>query len=153
MNQAEVMQRTGLSAHAARQSLLRCGTEPLVIDANPQQLAELQQQANAQQLRLVKGGRFWHLMGHFDKADGCQLLLNYYQQHYSAPLKTIALGDSANDWGMLRQADIGVILPPGAAADLSPASEHRIIEAPYPGPRGWQHVMLALLSEQETQHG
>ena len=61
---------------------------------------------------MLRGGRFWLLMGATDKADGVAFALEYYQKREpDTDWLIIALGDSANDTAMLKSADIAVVIP------------------------------------------
>ena len=55
-------------------------------------------------LRLVRGGRFQHVMGEFDKAESMQMLMKRYRALYSGEkLISVALGDGPNDRRMLEK--------------------------------------------------
>ena len=57
----------------------------------------------------------------------------------------VALGDSANDFTMLKAADIGVLIPhhSGKYADVEAGN---IIKASYAGPKGWNLSLMEILN-------
>lgn len=154
MTAAEVSAHTGLSLTQAHQAKQRSGTEPMLWRGDDPQWQSLQQQAKKNNLRLVKGGRFWHLMGHFDKADGVNWLRPWFEKQAGGhSLFTVALGDSPNDREMLATADVGIVIPVPDSQSLTVPGAHRLLTAPFPGPRGWQQALLPLLTEEENIHG
>ncbi|MGB9907452.1 MAG: hypothetical protein ACPLRR_08720, partial [Candidatus Saccharicenans sp.] len=63
---------------------------------------------------------------------------------------TIGLGDSANDWPMLREVDYPVLVarPDGSHSELPPRLKN-IYKTREPGPRGWAEAVEHLLSRLE----
>ncbi|WP_330217917.1 hypothetical protein [Marinobacter similis] len=102
----------------------------------------------AEKLRLVQGGRFYHAMGVFDKADGAHFLLGKYREHYGEqPVVAIALGDSPNDQQMLESADIPVVIRGVHSDDVQLPSAKHAMRSLKPGPDGWNECVLNLLFE------
>ena len=96
---------------------------------------------------MLRGGRFWHLMGAFDKADGSAFALKYYQElEPDTEWQVIALGDSANDTAMLEAADIAVVIPHSDGANISPKAPI-VVHAPFPATKGWNAAILSLLND------
>ena len=63
------------------------------------------------------------------------------------PSPVVVCGDSENDLGMLRMADIPVIMPDGPLSARCPGvPRDRLIVAPSPGPRGILEVLRGLAS-------
>ena len=60
--------------------------------------------------------------------------------------KTLALGDSPNDWPMLERADMGIVIPNQRARQPSFASK-TIQKAKSPASSGWNSAVLNWLSE------
>ncbi|MEP4464722.1 HAD-IIB family hydrolase, partial [Marinobacter alexandrii] len=111
MSATELAALTGLDVASAEMAKDRLGTEPLLWEGSEDELAGFQTALMAENLRLVQGGRFFHAMGVFDKADGAHFLLGKYREHYGEqPVIAIALGDSPNDQQMLESADIPVVI-------------------------------------------
>ncbi len=143
MTAGEIAKRCGFSREAAGLAAAREYDEPFEgIDDGALDLVV--REALSRGCRVVRGGRFHHLVGGSDKGRAVRALRSLYEAD-RGPLVAVALGDSANDEPMLRAVDIPVIVrrPDGTcleAADLSGP-----IVAPYPGPEGWREAVLGIL--------
>jgi len=143
----ELAERSGLSIIQSQRSLARLATEPLSWEDSESLRLEFADQLSIQGIRMLRGGRFWHLMGASDKADGSASVLKYYQElEPDTEWQVIALGDSANDTAMLEAADIAVVIPHSDGAHISPKAP-RVVHAPFPATKGWNAAILSLLSE------
>ncbi|MEC8279462.1 MAG: HAD-IIB family hydrolase [Verrucomicrobiota bacterium] len=143
----EIAVRSGLSITQSKLSRDRLATEPISWnDTEPQRL-EFADQLGVLGIRMLRGGRFWHLMGAPDKADGIASALEYYQEREpDTDWLVIALGDSANDTAMLEAADIAVVIPHADGAHISPKAP-RVVYASFPASKGWNAAILLLLDE------
>lgn len=138
----EVGRLTGLAAPACARARQREFSEPFLL-REPHRLAAFVQRASERGLRVLKGGRFFHLLpSDASKGRALELLRDAFQSQWGARPRTLALGDSPNDLEMLRAADLGVVVPgpagPAAGMDLPGLSL-----APYAGPRGWAAAVAA----------
>jgi mannosyl-3-phosphoglycerate phosphatase len=148
MSIEQIAQTTGLSFDQAALAKQREYSEPfLFLEENPNaRWSRLEQEVLKRDLKLVKGGRFYHLIGPNDKGKAVRLLRELYQKT-NRSLVSIGLGDSPNDFPMLEnvsvpvliQKKIGKIEPwPGS----TPVYRPREI-----GPKGWNAFILDLLKE------
>lgn len=145
MTTTEVAALTGLDPIAAERAKQRHASEPLVWNDTDDKLQSFQQELRQSQLDMVKGGRFWHVMGHTDKSNGVSFLKQYYQQHWQVEPIVMALGDGQNDIAMLEAADYPVIIP-GQEATL--AIDHKNVTiAKAQGPEGWNQAVHFLLDQ------
>ena len=97
--------------------------------------------ANDDELEIVKGGRFYHLITRGqDKANAIRFLINEYQNSGHDLIRTVALGDSANDLSMLQSVDVPVLIPHPDGSFLECGIEG-VTKAPFPGPKGWNAVL------------
>lgn len=143
----QVARGTGLSQAAARRSQLRHATEPILWEDTEARLFEFQNALAASDIRILRGGRFLHLMGQADKADGMVAVLRRYREaHPGTNWTVIAFGDSENDRAMLEAADIAVVIPHADGVRIAPQAP-RVVVAPEPSSRGWNAALLKLLSE------
>ncbi len=104
--------------------------------------------ATERKLRVVRGGRFWHLIGGSDKGRAVRKLIQLYREaFFHQRLRTVALGDSANDLPMLAAADKAVLIPRrrGQWDEIILEKLPKIIQAQSPGPSGWNAAVLELL--------
>ena len=140
MKDEEVASYTNLSIENASDARKRTFTEPFILE-DESRLAELQKMANADELDIVKGGRFYHLItwGQ-DKANAIKFLINEYKKTSDEAFNTIALGDSANDLSMLQSVDTPVLIPHPDGSFMA-CNVEGVIKAPFPGPKGWNTVL------------
>ncbi len=143
MSTGEIAERCGFAQEDAALAAARDYDEPF-IGAGANELPRVGREAERRGLRVIGGGRFQHLSGGSDKGRAVRALRSLYELGRGR-VRAVALGDSANDEPMLREADIPVLVPrpgggPGPALDVP-----GLTIAPGPGPEGWRDVVLALL--------
>lgn len=136
---------TDLAGDAVDRALAREYDEPFVakeLEAVPR----LVEAAAARGLRITRGGRFCHLTGETDKGRAVARLLEILAAGGES-LTSVALGDSPNDLGMLQVSDRPIVVPrPGGSPDAVLAERlPRAERAPWPGPRGWNAAVLAVI--------
>jgi mannosyl-3-phosphoglycerate phosphatase len=140
MKNEEVAKYTNLSIENASDAKKRIFTEPFIL-RDESRLDELRNMANADQLDIVQGGRFYHLITKGqDKAHAIKFLIDHYKKGSDETFQTIALGDSANDLTMLQSVDTPVLIPHSDGTFIT-CSIEGIIKAPFPGPKGWNSVL------------
>jgi len=145
MDLKEVVKLTGLQADKAKDAKKRDFTEPFIMQ-DESQMPALKEEANAMGFDVVLGGRFYHLITlDYDKASAMQSLKVLYEEYYKKGFKTIALGDSSNDFSMIQAADHGILIPKhnGSYANLH---FEGLIKAPFAGPKGWNSAILGILN-------
>lgn len=87
-------------------------------------------------LHVLKGGRFYHLMGENDKGKAVGILTDLFTQKYG-DVKTIGIGDSENDFSMLETVDQPYIVKKKDGTFETSAFNN--IDGI--GPVGWQKTM------------
>lgn len=142
MTVKDIAAYTGLDPDAAELANKRAASEPIVWRDTEEKLAEFSKQLSRRHLKIVKGGRFYHVMGGCDKSDAVRLLLGLYQRHYGGePVYSIALGDSPNDLDMLKSVNVPVVIPQMDGECLQDSALKDAVFAPYPGARGWNDAV------------
>ena len=143
----QVIDHTGLSDSMAQRSLSRHATEPIVWEDSSERYNAFTGSLAKAGIRVLRGGRFLHLMGEVDKADGlvCARAL-YEKKQPKVDWKTIAVGDSANDLAMLEAADIALVIPHADGPRIQPKAP-RVVHASRPSTKGWNDAILTLLTE------
>lgn len=137
----------GLSPEAAILALDRHATEPIIWSDSDAALERFREGMGAEGIRLVRGGRFFHLMGDIDKARGMERVRSWYADtHPASSWRTLALGDAENDRRMLEQADLGIVIPATDGSYLCPETD-TLRHAPAPGPSGWNLAILDWLNQ------
>lgn len=142
-----IIEHTGLSPEQALQASQRRATEPILWNDSEEKLAAFSAALAPHRIRLLRGGRFIHLMGFCDKADGLRSVTGLYRKVYPDTLwSTIALGDGANDLEMLNAADAAAVIPNTHGGPLlKPANSH-VFTASQPGPSGWHEAITHFLT-------
>ncbi len=144
----QLVEITGLTHDQARQAMQRDCSEPIQWLDDNRRLDEFRRELASRGLRLLRGGRFHHVMGDTDKAAGIRWLIDRYRRCW--PEKgfiSVALGDSPNDLGMLEAVDIPVVIDPACGESLRLEHPGRVIYAGKKGPQGWQLAMNQILGE------
>lgn len=145
MSDEEVAERSGLSVANAAKARDRSATEPIVWNSSELDVPSFRQALDRHGLRLVRGGRFHHVMGDFDKADAMRALVTRYRdQANGAEIQTVALGDSPNDRHMLEAADIAVVIR--GPEPLTLAEGLKVMYSDQTGPSGWNECVLTILA-------
>ncbi len=153
---AEVMAETGLPQPNAELAKQRLCSEPLRWDDTQAALADFIADLQQQDLQLLRGGRFYHVLGtQADKGTAVRWLLADYQRRQTAELFSIGLGDGPNDEALLEAVDLAVIIP--SQSGLSPHPQGvKTLLADRPGPTGWNNAIRQILkkfNQQGVFHG
>ena len=149
MSVDEVASLTGLPAARAEKARARQASEPFLWHGSEVEERQLADALASLGLRMVRGGRFCHVIGAVDKAMAMGRLAQRMKDETGADAtRTLALGDGPNDLAMQKAADRGIVIPNPAGHDLtSQAQDERLGLAAYPGPRGWNQAVLEWLEE------
>jgi mannosyl-3-phosphoglycerate phosphatase len=144
----EVMALTNLTQDKAEKAKTRLCSEPLIWEDTEENLQEFRIRLQEKGLKLLKGGRFYHLMGNTDKGNAVRKLTGLYKTKFSeVQFKTIGIGDSPNDIELLREVNFPVLVqrPDGSYIDIP--TEIDVILADGIGPAGWNSAVTELLSK------
>ncbi len=149
MTIAQIARYTGLEPEKAALAMQREYSEPFILpDVSSQNQCLLWEEAvQKRNLQIVKGGRFYHLIGPNDKGKAVQLLKLLYHSPTGPSPVSIGMGDSPNDFPMLEKVDIPVLIKKKTgefATWPGPAPVQYSQEA---GPKGWNTFILNLLKE------
>jgi len=149
----ELVERSGLSLEQAQRSLQREFDLPFSIVSPHPNRSQLEEKVQQLGLKLIQGGRFFHLSSNSEKGEAVAQLIGLYQANRGGPVRSMGLGDSRNDLRMLEEVDIPVIIPnPHSIAPLADEfpGGHR---AHTPGPKGWNDAVLSLLETEPIEKG
>ncbi|WP_096086985.1 HAD-IIB family hydrolase [Agaribacterium haliotis] len=140
----DIQQHTGLDLSSAERSAKRDYSEPLLWLDSDKNLAEFKLAVEDAGFRLLKGGRFYHVLGQSDKGKALvELNKHYYNSQIS---QLICLGDSFNDLDMLRVADIAVLVRSPAHKFPDFKTEKQLIHTEAEGPQGWREAINKILN-------
>lgn len=142
----EVSNKTGLSLADARMAKQRHVSEPILWQDTASHWDIFSSLMLSKGIRSLRGGRFIHLMGPPDKADGLEVTRQLYEKRFpETQWTTVAIGDSANDKSMLESADIAIVIPHPNGIQIQISATH-VTYAKYPASKGWNDSLLNLLS-------
>lgn len=144
MSLQEIVDLTGLSGKNAEKAGERDFDEPFIIEGvRSVDEDELRACVHSRGLELSVGGRFFHIHGVNDKASALDKVVSCYKLLHSSTA-TIALGDSQNDFSMLKSADRGVYVGKGP---LPVRGIPTIRKSLVHGPAGWNIEVMRFLRE------
>lgn len=147
MTSEEISHLTGLDLVNARLAANREYDEPFIVlgqeDIDDSALIDAAKQRG---LQISKGGRFYHIHGKNDKGKAVQKVISWYEKGHSGVF-TIALGDSPNDFSMLKEVDDPVLI--GSTHDFPKIEEMipGLRTTKELGPKGWNSAVLDILGE------
>jgi len=122
--------------------------EPFIFTESPSKkvLDHLHRHFAGLGMRVVRGGRFHHLIGNTDKGTAIRRLRQWYDTETGGPVTIVGLGDSPNDISLFEASDIRVLVKrhdgrydPRVRAAVKTRLAGEI------GPRGWNRAILQLL--------
>lgn len=146
MSMEEVQAATGLPMDQAFMARSRDFTEPF-LPADASRVPQLEARADAAGLKVVQGGRFFHLVGAGqDKGRAVRVTTEIFRNHWDEPVTTVGLGDSMNDLPMLETVDIPILIP-NARGRPPPIDWDHLVKARHEGSSGWGDALLRLMEE------
>ncbi len=151
---AEIARRTGLPIEGARLAAQRQFSEPGLWEGSNAGHAAFVAALAQHGVTAREGGRFLTLSFGGTKAGRMAEIIAHYAPDATANPATaprsLALGDAPNDREIIEAADHGVIIANPHGTPLPPLpgeARGRIIRTTVPGPQGWMHAVLDLLSD------
>ena len=137
MSTERISELTGLSIDDALLSSQRICSEPFVWNDSELKLVSFTAELKEMGLDLLKGGRFYHIIGFSGKGDALRFINNKFREQFpSQEVYSIALGDSPNDLSMLEEADLAVVIQRSDGTYLKP-NNNNVMNAEYKGAKGW----------------
>ena len=141
MSVEAVMEYTDFSYDLAKLAKERDFSEPFLIK-DERKLTALEKLAEEVGMKILKGGRFYHLVGiEQDKGKAVSRVLELYHDSHA-----IGLGDNYNDVDMLRVVDTPVLIPhhEGKYIDVTIPN---LIYAAHKGSLGWNESLKKILKD------
>ena len=144
----DVINRTGLSLEAAKASVNRQYSEPLIWEDTETALEKFKSLLKEKYLTTLKGGRFLHVLGETDKAKPIVFLENLLASTKNEKLSVVCLGDSYNDAEMLAVADFPVWVKSPTNSFPEHKGENTAFYTNKFGPEGWREAIEHIFSKQ-----
>jgi mannosyl-3-phosphoglycerate phosphatase len=143
MSIEELMIETNLTRNLARRAQKREYDIPFkIMHHKKQDTFIIKEKIKEAGYKFTKGGRFAHITGNNDKGKAVRVLLNLYKKQFK-DINSIALGDSENDFPMLKMVDRGYLVQ---KPDRTYAS-NKFIKAKGIGPEGWKNIITKYLNK------
>ncbi|NOX71425.1 MAG: HAD-IIB family hydrolase [Candidatus Micrarchaeota archaeon] len=135
MTDEELSHDAALPLERAKKAKLREYDEAFkILDVGAEDV--IKQVINEAKLQFVRGTRYWHIHGDNDKGKAVRILCNLFRRKYG-DIKTIAIGESPNDFPMLDAVDRPYLV---RRFDNAFTSE-KYIKAWGIGPDGWVYAI------------
>ncbi|MBL7174682.1 MAG: HAD-IIB family hydrolase [Desulfobacteraceae bacterium] len=147
MTPEEISSRTGLDLESSRLAAKREYDEPfIVLEQEKIDIDTLRCAAQRRGLTISTGGRFYHLHGQNDKGEAVERVIMWYKEHHSQII-TIALGDSPNDFSMLKRVNHPVLIRSSNYFSGIEESIPGLMVTQEMGPKGWNSAVLRIIRE------
>lgn len=147
MSATEVSKATGLGLPESQLAKQREASEPFLWSGSAAALEELRAIMADADIRIQRGGRFYHFTGNATKQQAmARLKSTFVEQMTAFEIVSIALGDGPNDLEMIDAADFGVIMPNPDGVTIQ-TSQPRVRVAKAPGPAGWVAAVRQIFAE------
>ena len=148
MSLEEISDLTGLDLESSRLASLREYDEPFILVEEEKRDPDVLYDAAKQRgLNITSGGRFYHLHGKNDKGVSVDKLVAWYGEQYSRVM-TVALGDSPNDFSMLKRVTHPVLVRSSRQFPELQALIPGLQVTKEKGPRGWNAAVLEILNKE-----
>ncbi|MEN8174192.1 MAG: HAD-IIB family hydrolase [Pseudomonadota bacterium] len=145
-----VAEVTGLTAEQARRARRRYSSVPLQWLDNEEKLEHFRDALAGHGLRLLKGGRFYHVQGPVDKAVAIRRVVTLFQSKGWDNPQVVALGDGPNDRSMLEAADVAVVVRDHLGRHLELRRDQETIFTRNKGPAGWSEAIFQLFGSENV---
>lgn len=143
MSLTEIQTLTNLDESEARLVQNRFFSEPFILTRPFTLNSTIRSYVEQNGYRLLRGNRFYHLLGNSDKGNAVSALLNLYQKKYPGEkIISMVIGDSKNDLEMLHAADYPVMVKGKSGKHTQATGINNIYYSPEIGPKGWAEAVF-----------
>ncbi len=142
----EIATLSGLTPVQAGRAAKRSYDEPFLVEERD--AGRLVARLTSRGFRVVKGDRFYHVMGDQDKGKATKRLLDLYRK-IKPTLRSIGLGNSANDLPLLSSVDLPILVrnPDGSWDEEILKQIPNILKSTETGPTGWRQMIEKVLAD------
>ena len=148
MNNARLMEVTGLDEQSAKYAATREFGEPLLWLSSDDQRDKFIDKAKTLGAYPLLGGRFLHICGNSNKGSALLWFVDEYKRQYGTNnVTSIALGDGKNDIDMLDVADTAVCIKSPVDAPLNLERTTGVFSSMATGPQGLREILDQLIPD------
>ncbi len=147
MEVKEIQEHTAMETTAAKLAKERFFSVPFILTDKVDDLTEVNDYVVSHGFRLLRGNRFYHLLGKSDKGQAVQTIMSLYAQHESGKrsLRSIGIGDSLNDLELLENVNVPVLVKKHDGTFESGISLQGLLCTEGIGPDGWNEAILKMI--------
>ncbi len=141
----EICKVTGLLPNVASKSRKRDFSKSFLWNGSKSNFKKFELTLKNLNLRILKGGRFYHIIGSSNKGKALKFILEIYKKNF--PLEqfiTIALGNSENDNSMLKVTDFAGVVRSSNDFILNLKRKKNVYYSNSLAPLGWKNVLLKM---------
>ena len=136
----ELLSLTGLPKDRLELMRRRMFSEPFIAE-DDLKLGEFIALAEKEGYRVLRGGRFYHLIS---ASQSKGRVVGFLRDLIGGDTLTVGLGDSENDYDMLKEVDIPVLIP-NPKRGYASISLPNMVRSKCMGPRGWAEEVMRIL--------
>ena len=116
--------------------------------SSEERLMKLQKTLEKINIRVIRGARFFHLCSKFDKGTAMVIAMNKFKKIYpDREFISVALGDSSNDYEMLKLADYPCVVKSSGNKNISYSDlSVDTVFSSNPAPNGWRECIDNILN-------
>ena len=142
----QIIELTDLNYNEAELAQKRFFSEPFILN-NVKDLPDSAiKDITNNGFRLLRGNRFYHLLGNSDKGAAVRKLSELFKQKWNVDkLITVGIGDSMNDLEMLKTVDKPVLVKKPSGNHEERIKIDNLLHTKGVGPAGWQEAVFKLI--------
>ena len=138
----EIQRHTNFSEKEALVAKNREFSEPFILTDQSFDIAIIIPFVLDNGFRILKGNRFYHLLGKSDKGQAVKQLQSMYSEKFPEDtIESIAIGDSMNDVEMLKAVDYPVFVRKSNGRHLDNINIDGVLRTNGIGPSGWREAV------------
>lgn len=141
MSVEDIVKYTGLSIEDATKSKNRDFTEPFLLK-DESKLQNLQNLARTDNIKITKGGRFYHLIGQYqDKGKAVKKAKEILEKVFKEKIRALGLGDGPNDIAMFENVEVPIIIK-NHEDQYVLCDVKNIQKSAFKGSKGWNEMVI-----------
>lgn len=142
-----IAELAGMTMSEAAMAAQRDFDEPFVFEKGEDRVEEFLSAVTESGLNWTEG-RFYHLLGDNDKGTATRIIKRLFQYQFPRwRIKTVCLGDNPNDFSMLKEADIPVLVMREDGSYAPGVDLPGLIKSTAVGPEGWNQTVIKIIKD------